>query len=461
MDAGSTLGRYLIQQQISSNKLTDIYKGYREDLKRYVIIRVFKGLPGQTRPLEGRAAQVFKSLANLRHANISDILDYGRCNDLLYFVTDDVPLTSLRDRKGSLSFKRAIEIVTQTGRALSFAHKAGIVHGNVNPENILFDKNGQPLLANFETDAVSSLYPSLDIVEQNPGASEYRSPEQRRGQPAGLRSDIYALGKMLQEYVVRLPQAPDTKKRVEQIRRVVQKATHRSPQKRFQSVDLMLAALALADACPQPSAVFEPGQNKKPIFLWSLIALAVLVVGGIISAWIWVPGISDTIQVFLLPTSASPKTWILSATPTAAWLASPRTMTPAPALAATLAPEPTLSPTSTHAATPIPTCTSTSTPTPMPTATNTPTLTPTPPAAVANLASTIFEAPLDSSRQLGIVEAKESVPILGRANEQQFGKWLYVRNSQDIEGFAFAPRFTYTVDWQSLKIITPTVTVVP
>ncbi|MBN1937395.1 MAG: protein kinase [Anaerolineae bacterium] len=466
MDIGSTLGHYLIQSRISSSELDDVYRGYQQSLDRYVIIRVFKGLAGQTNA-QKRLAQAFKDLEALRHKNILTILDYGCRDDLVYCVTNDVSSTSLKERRKSLSFDEAIDISMQIGQALSAAHKAGIVHGYVNPENILFDETGQPLLTNFETGAVTSQYPNLFSAEQDIKASEYVSPEQKQGDPPDLYSDIYALGKLLEEYVVNA-QVPGIKKRARQIQDVVQRATHQSPRKRFSNVEQMLSALSITDDDTQPRIPAKLKIGKKALVWGLVVALVLLVIGGIALAPIQVSNPIATAWAFLFPTQTPIAVW----TPTLMPTRTPEpTLSPTPLPTSTLAPTPTpeltLPPTSSPTSTLPPTSTSSPTPTPSatptatPTFTDTPTATPTPPVAVANLASSIFEAPLDNSRQLGIVEAKESVPILGRANDQLYGKWLYIRNSQAIEGFAYAPRFTYTADWQSLEIITPTVTVIP
>lgn len=88
------------------------------------------------------------------------------------------------------------------------------------------------------------------------------------------------------------------------------------------------------------------------------------------------------------------------------------------------------------------------------TAQPTPTPTSTPvPQGTAKQPSTIFEGPDDRTKQLGILTVGDTVPILGRSDERQYGRWLYVRMDEDFEGFVYEPRVEYTIDWASLPVI--------
>ena len=93
------------------------------------------------------------------------------------------------------------------------------------------------------------------------------------------------------------------------------------------------------------------------------------------------------------------------------------------------------------------------------TAQPTPTLTSTPiPQGKARVASTVFEGPDDRTRQLDIVREGDTFSILGRSDERNYGRWLYVRTDRNIEGFVHEPRTEYATDWASLPIIEPKIT---
>jgi tetratricopeptide (TPR) repeat protein len=146
------------------------------------------------------------------------------------------------------------------------------------------------------------------------------------------------------------------------------------------------------------------------------LVLAVLFAGGIFSS---------------SPAATETPTLLPSPPPT-------RTSTP------TASPEPTEMPTQT----PAPTATATPTASPTPTATPTPTEAP-PDLATAVQSSSIFEAPSATSRELAVIGVGETVAVLGRSAS---GGWFYVRDEQGVQGYAYAPRFEWPGDWESLPI---------
>ena len=127
--------------------------------------------------------------------------------------------------------------------------------------------------------------------------------------------------------------------------------------------------------------------------------------------------------------------------------------TPTPTVARpTPTPSPTPSPTSTPRASATPTASPTASPTPSPTPspTRTPTPTPTPSnLATATQSASIFAAPDANSRELAVVRIGEQVTVLGRSAA---GRWFYVRNSSGVEGFAYAPRFDWSGDFEALPV---------
>ncbi len=127
--------------------------------------------------------------------------------------------------------------------------------------------------------------------------------------------------------------------------------------------------------------------------------------------------------------------------------------TPTPTVARpTPTPSPTPSPTSTPRASATPTASPTASPTPSPTPspTRTPTPTPTPSnLATATQSASIFAAPDANSRELAVVRIGEQVTVLGRSAA---GRWFYVRNSSGVEGFAYAPRFAWSGDFEALPV---------
>jgi hypothetical protein len=165
----------------------------------------------------------------------------------------------------------------------------------------------------------------------------------------------------------------------------------------------------------------------------------VLLTIAILSAWVLIPWLqARNVQAAL--SIVRPPTRIALATPTFTSLPRP-TEPPSPTASSTA--------TSTHTPTVPPTRT------PPPTATATPTATPTPalPRAIADVSASLFKSPSAESEELAIIGSGESVEIKGRADEWDYGRWLYVITKQGDEGFVYEPRFEHQALWDTLQVI--------
>lgn len=138
------------------------------------------------------------------------LIDSGEAEGYLYYISAFVPGGSLRDRllgKGALPVPDALHIVEEVGAGLDFAHRAGVVHRDVKPENILF-ADGHALLADFGVAraATTDAAPRVTSPGITLGTPAYMSPEQVAGDSAlDTRSDVYSLACVLFEMLVGVP----------------------------------------------------------------------------------------------------------------------------------------------------------------------------------------------------------------------------------------------------------------
>lgn len=134
-----------------------------------------------------------RRVSTLSHPHILPVYEYGTAGDVTYVVMPVVRGGTLRGRlqRGRLSSKASWRVLRLVGDALSSAHKAGVVHADVKPGNVLFDVYGRVLLADFGLARTH-----LGFALGTPG---YMSPEVARGQAPESRSDVYALSVMVFE----------------------------------------------------------------------------------------------------------------------------------------------------------------------------------------------------------------------------------------------------------------------
>ncbi|HEY1333023.1 MAG TPA: serine/threonine-protein kinase, partial [Myxococcaceae bacterium] len=215
MTPGTRLGPYEVLAVLGSGGMSEVYRARDSRLQREVAIKVVgEALAGDAGIL-GRLEQEARLAGGLNHPNIVAVHDIGVHEGSPYVVTELLQGESLRERlsRGPVSVGQALDWTGQIAHALSAAHAHGIVHRDLKPENVFLTRLGQVKLLDFGiakssprvTEARGLLDPTV-----SPGGSAtrtgsvlgtpgYMSPEQVRGESLDPRSDIFALGIILQE----------------------------------------------------------------------------------------------------------------------------------------------------------------------------------------------------------------------------------------------------------------------
>lgn len=193
------IGRYKILDKLGEGGFATVYLAHREDgdETRPVALKVLKSREGYA-----RFQREVETVAGLDHPNIIRIYDTGEDADTKtpYFSMEYIPGGSLRDKLSteySLPRREAIELIKQVGVALSYPHKQGIIHRDVNPKNILLDtrhKPVHPILTDFGmvkalTPQDSKLTKTIALI----GTFSYYAPEQWNQEKVTAATDIYAL----------------------------------------------------------------------------------------------------------------------------------------------------------------------------------------------------------------------------------------------------------------------------
>jgi len=201
---GQTIGPYKITERIGEGGMAVVYKGYQQSLNRYVAIKVLRSELAQDEQFVTRFRREALAVAELSHPNILHVYDAGVTQNFYYIVMAYVDGGSLKDliNQGPLEMDYAASLAAQLADALDHAHKQGIVHRDVKPNNVLITRDGRPLLTDFGIAKALHESQGLTRTGTSIGTPEYMAPEQIQGQKVDGRTDIYALGIVLYEMLV-------------------------------------------------------------------------------------------------------------------------------------------------------------------------------------------------------------------------------------------------------------------
>ena len=189
------IGRYEVKSELGRGGMATVYRAYDPNSGREVAIKVLPREMLHDPQFRSRFEREIKLIASLEHPAIVPIYDAGEVNEQPYFVMRFMNGGSLSDviEKGPISIEDTAKIVERIAQGLAYAHRKGVIHRDLKPDNILFDETGEPFISDFGvaklTESTSNLTGSGVI-----GTPAYMSPEQAQGTEIDLRSDVYGLG---------------------------------------------------------------------------------------------------------------------------------------------------------------------------------------------------------------------------------------------------------------------------
>jgi len=199
------IGKYLIREEIGRGGMGIIYKALDPDINRDVAIKIIRNDLISDGPSQDKTLRQFmveaQAAGRLCHPNIATIYEVGRQDDTTFIAMQFVPGRSLRKRieSGELyDAEEAAGLIIPLCQALDYAHRAGIVHRDIKPDNILLDGDGVPHLVDFGIATVESIH--ITRTRSSTSATPaYMSPEQILEGPVDFRTDIFSLGIILFE----------------------------------------------------------------------------------------------------------------------------------------------------------------------------------------------------------------------------------------------------------------------
>lgn len=320
---GSTIdGRYRLLRRIGSGGMADVWLAEDPHLQRRVALKILHRRFAQDREFVARFQLEAEAAAGLQHPNVVAVFDRGDVDGTYYIAMQLLEGRSLKQAiDQGLSPEQAVGLIRQVLEAAGFAHRHGVVHRDLKPQNAIVDDEGKVTVTDFgiARAGASEITQAGSVM----GTPHYLSPEQAQGQDVTAVSDLYSIGVMLYEALAgRVPfeadsavaiammQVSHTPQRPSSINpnvspaldAVVMRALEKDPGRRFQSAEAFIAALdaALRDpgADPSGTAAFAPlppaalgaeaaaaaepdpeaqARRKRRRRIWALVAVAALV----------------------------------------------------------------------------------------------------------------------------------------------------------------------------------------
>ena len=193
--------RYVIEDKIGQGGMSYVYRAHDKKLGRVVALKVLKEEFCSDEDFIKKFKNEAMSAARLTHPNIVaayDVIEEGELHCIVMELIEGITLKNYIARKGKLSNRETIGIAIQAAEGIEAAHKNGIIHRDIKPQNIIISKDGKVKVADFGiAKAVTSETVNAAVI----GSVHYISPEQARSGIADARSDLYSLGITMYEMI--------------------------------------------------------------------------------------------------------------------------------------------------------------------------------------------------------------------------------------------------------------------
>jgi serine/threonine-protein kinase len=269
--------RYVLERQLAMGGMGGVHIARDERLGRRVAVKLLREDLAASHEFVERFRREAHMVAGLNHPNIAHVYDYGQDGRQHFIVMELVAgsdLARVLHDRHRLAPGEAVDIAAQVCAALSAAHRAGVVHRDIKPGNVIIGPDGHVKVTDFGIARALGEAP-LTQTGSVMGTAQYLPPEQSRGEPATPASDIYSLGVLLYQMLtgavpftgdspvavavqhVSEPMPPPSATVPDMppaLDRVVARATAKRPEDRYASADEMAAALRESHLAPVGTA---------------------------------------------------------------------------------------------------------------------------------------------------------------------------------------------------------------
>jgi len=313
--AGQRVGGYRIIERVGRGGMGTVYKAEQVDLQRIVALKVISEEHTKDKDFVDLFIHEARAAAKLNHPNIVQVYDVKRHNEYYYFSMEFVSGGSVQEilnKQKKISADQAVQMILDAAKGLDYAHKKGIIHRDVKPDNLMLSETGMIKIGDMGL--ARGLEEKVGPEEETSviGTPHYIAPEQVLGRQADFRSDIYSLGatayrmlagitpfsapsvrdlvnkKVREDAASILEQSPEVPRAVSD---VVARMMARDPDRRYQSMSEVITDLeryqrGLAEAATEArrehsTAVGMLMSNRTSVGIAA--GLVLLVVGGIVA----------------------------------------------------------------------------------------------------------------------------------------------------------------------------------
>lgn len=319
--------RYEVIEKIGQGGMAAVYRARDVMLERPVAVKVLREDYSGDPVFQERFRLEAKAAANLTHPNIVTVHDFGLDNGQLFIVMENVPGTDLKTllrKRGRIPQAEALSLLIQACAGIGYAHRAGLVHCDVKPQNLLVTPDMRLKVTDF---GIARALATITPDEQSEivwGSPQYFAPEQAAGSAPSPASDVYSLGIILYELLTgSLPFQADTASDLAKLHleaepplisellpevppdleQILLKVLAKEPSQRYRTADQLGRVLMnfgntrttslVAEAAPG-AAADRPAEDKPAPAIkidWLTIGLglvAMIAVLGLIPFWMWV-----------------------------------------------------------------------------------------------------------------------------------------------------------------------------
>lgn len=326
-------GRYELLGHLGKGGMAYVHHAHDKNLQRDVAIKILRDSLIEDTAFQARFLYEARAAANLAHPNIVTIYDFGYDDGRYFIVMEYVEGTDLKSfilRNNRLPTEEAVDLMIQICAGVGYAHRAGLVHCDLKPQNILVGRDNRVKITDFGIARALASIRSDEYSEIVWGSPTYFAPEQAAGASPSPASDVYALGIILFEMLTGRPPFvatdPVLLAKLHQVapppplrhlnpaipvtlEQIILKVLSKEPSARYRTADQFGRVLSSFARPPQPidqpihTHSTDPPQNDHPPHSelkevtypspidWTAVVLGLLAfiaLGGLIPLWLWV-----------------------------------------------------------------------------------------------------------------------------------------------------------------------------